>query len=199
MKTAQLYRFILSIFLLSANFCASAQCPPWGSEPKGSPLGNLNTAKNRSIARPARRPVELSLSDILGKLHGPDAKRYTNGQYVTISGIITDVVEKGPESSNCNMAKKGSGDTHIYLGLDVNDDKEDCMIVEITPAYKARHRDYAKNLNKGTHVKISGYMLYDFEHKGNAKNTAKTEKDVWRKTCWEIHPVTDVREIKVVE
>jgi hypothetical protein len=35
-------------------------------------------------------------------------------------------------------------------------------------------------------------MFFDEEHKGSAKNTCKTCEHVWRKTCWEIHPVTKI-------
>jgi hypothetical protein len=150
-------------------------------------------AKNRDVTRPKKKAMEISLADVLGNFKVADSTRYHNGDYVTTSGIIVGTAEKGPESSNCKTATKKTGDLHIYLGLTPDEDLEDCMVVEITPAYKAKHKNYAKDLEKGAHVKVSGYMIYDFEHLANAKNTCRSCKSVWRKTCWEIHPVTEIR------
>lgn len=190
------YKLILVFYLAVAGFSANAQCPPWGSAPKGSREGNLNEAKNRSIAKPAKRPTEISLSDVLGNFKMADSTRFHDGGYVYTSGIVVAAQEVGPESYNCNMAKKGSGDVRVFLGLSPDDDKDECMVVEITAAYKKKHKNYAELLNRGARVQVTGYMLWDFEHTANAKNTARTERNVWRKTCWEIHPVTEMKMLK---
>lgn len=187
--------FYFLMLLGTPQLFAQAPCPAWGGQPKGSRLGNLNVAKNRSVVKPARKPMEVPLSDLLGNFSTPDSARYKNGTYVYTSGIVVfPPEERGPESCNCNQATKKTGDMHIYIGLNPDDEKEDCVVVEITPAYKLKHPDYATTVAKGMHVKVTGFILYDFEHKGNAKNTCKSCSNVWRKTCWEIHPVTDIRE-----
>jgi len=92
------------------------------------------------------------------------------------------------------MARKSKkdGDVHMYLGLKQNALKKNCIVVEITPAFKKKHPDYAALLTKNAMVKITGFLLYDFIHEKDAVTTCASCDGAWRKTCWEIHPVTAV-------
>ena len=195
MKKIILFLFLFAGLVFSPSLRLYAQCPPEGNEPADSRLGKLNKAKNRSALPPhGHNPIEIPLTGILGSIDEPDSVRYHNGAYVVTVGYITSYEEKGPESCNCDEGNKTdrTGDVHIYIGLSPDGPKSECMIVEITPAYKLLHPGYASELEEGKRVTIMGYMLYDFEHKGNAANTCTSCKKVWRKTCWEIHPVTDL-------
>ncbi len=187
----------LFILLLAPAF-SYVQCPPQGSEQADSRLGKINILKNRSVTPSGRHtPSPMQLSDILGDFTGQDSSRFHNGTYASTAGYITSYEERGPESCNCDEASKSAhtGDVHIYIGSSPDAPKRECMIVEITPAYKLLHPDYGDKLIKGNHVKVTGFLLYDFEHKGNSANTCTSCKLVWRKTCWEIHPVTDFTEL----
>ncbi len=190
--------FIYLFVLLIASLFSYAQCPPQGSEPADSKIGRINIMKNRSVTPSGRHtPLTMQLSEILGDFTGQDSSRFHNGTYATTTGYITSYEEKGPESCNCDEGSKSAhtGDVHIYIGLSPDAPKRECMIVEITPAYKLLHPDYGDKLIKGNQVKVTGFLLYDFEHKGNSANTCTSCKLVWRKTCWELHPVTDFTEL----
>jgi hypothetical protein len=49
-----------------------------------------------------------------------------------------------------------------------------------------------KRTINGRCVRISGWMLFDSEHKGQAENTAPGNSADWRATAWEIHPITSL-------
>ena len=49
----------------------------------------------------------------------------------------------------------------------------------------------------GRCVKVTGWMLFDAEHRRHSQNTADARAEVWRATAWEIHPYGD-RNIAVV-
>ncbi len=184
--------------ILLSSAISYAQCPPQGSEEADSRLGRINILKNRSVTPSGRHtPLFMQLSDILGDYTGQDSSRFHNGTYASTTGYITSYEERGPESCNCDEASKSAhtGDVHIYIGATPDAPKKECMIVEITPAYKLLHPDYGDKLIKGNQVKVTGFLLYDFEHKGNSANTCTSCKLVWRKTCWELHPVTDFTEL----
>lgn len=190
----KLFSFLCLIVLLLASAFSYAQCPPQGSESANSKLGRINIMKNRSVTPPGRHtPLPMRLIDILGDFEGQDSSRFHNGTYATTTGYITSYEERGPESCNCDEGSKSAhtGDVHIYIGSSPVAPKRECMLVEITPAFKQLHPDYSDKLIKGNQVKVTGFLLYDFEHKGNSANTCTSCKLVWRKTCWEIHPVTD--------
>jgi hypothetical protein len=73
-------------------------------------------------------------------------------------------------------------------------------VVEITPSYKALHKNVMDSLKllKNQKVTIRGYLFYDSEHERNSINYCKTctSKNVWRKSCWEIHPITYIGKSK---
>ena len=69
------------------------------------------------------------------------------------------------------------------------------MICEITPKYIGRDTiDFKSKIGKK--VRITGYLFYDLEHRHNAINTCNTCTNVWRASCWEIHPVCKIEVIK---
>jgi len=46
---------------------------------------------------------------------------------------------------------------------------------------------------KGKWVEISGWLLFDIMHVGEAENTNPGNPKNWRATCWEIHPISSIR------
>jgi len=111
---------------------------------------------------------------------------------VVIEGFLISFEEEGPESCNCNKATKAkkNGDVHMYLALVKNAPKKNCIVIEITPNFKKKHPDYQNLFQKNARVRVTGYLLYDYLHEANAFTTCTSCNNVWRKTCWEVHPIT---------
>ena len=197
--------YVLAILVASAS-AQTVKCPPEGGPQQGGkPLSEkekiFNTRKNKSAKEPRIKPLKLTINDLLqGTKPVKDSASFKEGTYVELSGgYLMSFEEKGPESCNCHLADatKGTGDVHINLCTRDNlqaADNNYSLIVEITPSYKALHPQYTDLLKslKGTKVVVRGYLFYDYEHKQNSVNycTKCEGKSVWRKTCWEIHPIT---------
>lgn len=192
MKSNTILRAVLITLVgLVIGYNSYSQCPPEGTatDPEHK---DLNKRKNKSASIPSWTPQKVPLNMLITKSKKNDEKKFFNGAYVFTEGYLISSEEEGPESCNCNKATKAkkNGDVHIYLGLVPNAPKKNCIVIEITPKYKKLHSDYSDNLVKNAHVRVEGYLLFDSEHKGNAANTCESCGNVWRKTCWEIHPVT---------
>lgn len=180
-------------------YCISAQnpCPNYGNATKPREK-KLNIAKNRSVTVSQSKKAEyIPLNHLITTKRKEDSALYTTGMYAYTEGFLISFEEEGPESCNCNTAsiKAKNGDVHMYLGLIPNAPKKNCIVVEITPKYKKKHPEYATQLIKGKKVRIFGYMLYDFLHRGQSFNTCKSCNGIWRKTSWEIHPITAIEEL----
>jgi hypothetical protein len=74
------------------------------------------------------------------------------------------------------------------------------VIVEITPRLRAQMKekgvDWAtptlKKQIEGKWIKVTGWLLFDSMHFGEAENTNPGGSHNWRATCWEIHPITSL-------
>jgi len=79
------------------------------------------------------------------------------------------------------------------------------IIVEITPRLRVKvfeslgleNTANNKELRKliiGKKVRVTGWLLFDSEHKINSYNInpRRKTKTIWRATCWEIHPITNI-------
>ena len=150
-----------------------------------------------------------------GPNKGPVSKN-TNGQGkpVTISedqtaeidGYIAYVKPGGVESCNCKSQDPQYMDTHIYVSPTLDHanpaDKKYCVIVEVTPRVRIEQvqmgHDWStstliSSLKPGTHVRISGYLFDDQEHRPNSVADSPSNPNLWRASCWELHPVTDIQ------
>jgi hypothetical protein len=191
------YLSLLALILcLELTAGAQKKCPVYGDATTAKDKA-LNTAKNKDVKVPASlQPQDLQLNMLINSRRGDDSKRYMNGAYIATSGYLVSHEEQGPESCNCKMASadKRDGDVHIYLGLTADAAKRDCIVIEITPAFKKVHPDYADLLNDHTKITVKGYLLFDEHHRANALNTCTkcTGPGIWRRTCWEVHPVTAI-------
>jgi len=183
---------LLPLFYFSSSLMA--QCPKEGDATTPEKK-KLNVFKNKGVSTPAGQPQFLPLKNLLPSVKRNDRGLYGDGAYVYTEGILVSFEEEGPESCNCQAAKKSrkDGDVHMYLGLKKDALKKNCIVVEITPAYKKKHPNYAQSLQKNSKVRISGYLLYDFIHESDAMTTCTKCDGAWRKTCWEIHPVINIK------
>jgi hypothetical protein len=165
-----------------------------------SPIAKqLNWMKNRWNSPKARNfNPAITLDAVLAT--GKDTHRWSDDAAAEIEGIVFDVKPGGIEPANCRAQDLADRDTHIEIVRSMEDSGPSRrMIVEVTPRLRALAR--ARGLDwstqalqslKGHRVKITGWMLFDFEHIDESENTAPGKRDNWRATAWEIHPVTDI-------
>lgn len=195
LKIPSMKTFLFAFSLLSLSFLSTGQvCPKYGNSPKG-PKRALNTLKNASVNVTGNRvPEPLPLKNLITSKKRADKGLYMDGAYVSTEGYLISFEEEGPEACNCNKANASlkNGDVHMYIGLKENAVKKDCIVVEITPAFKKKHPDYETMLGRNIKVKITGFLLYDFIHEKDALNTCTSCSKAWRRTCWEIHPITEI-------
>lgn len=174
------------------------QCGLTGS--RASPIvQQLNYLKNRSNSpKPKNINPAITLESVLAS--GKDTRRWSDNSAAEIEGIVFDVKPGGIESANCLAQDLADRDTHIEIVRSLGDaGLTRRVIVEVTPRLRALAR--ARELDwstqallalKGHRVKITGWMLFDFEHIDESENTAPKNRDNWRATAWEVHPVTDI-------
>lgn len=193
---ANVILLLLTISQFLAINAYAQTCPPYGSATDEREQ-KLNVRKNHPANMPNTAPQQLPLNMLITRSHQADINNFKEGAYVSVVGYLLSFKEEGPESCNCGLANasKKTGDVHIYLGLTPTADKKNCIVVEITPAFKKLHPNYQTYLKNGSKIKVTGYLVYDFIHERNAVNTCTTCTDVWRKTCWEIHPIIQIEQL----
>jgi hypothetical protein len=175
------------------------KCPLAGTA-KGVPGKALNRLKNR-FTFPDASDVDstVTLESLLTP--GDDTGRFDTNEAATLTGVVIDVKPGGKETCNCGAANDFDRDTHIELALDKDAPEIQRAIVEVTPRIrllkKNKEIDWTtKALNKqlkGKWVEVTGWLLFDDMHVGEAENTNPGGAKNWRATCWEIHPVTEIK------
>jgi hypothetical protein len=205
-KAVFIFLSCVAIVSFSFEFVYAQKCPPEGRKQGGmlSPEEKaFNKKKNKSSVVPKAKAEIISISALKsGKTKKDDKDYWYEGAYIEVNdAYLIDYKEQGGETCNCQEADNdvddSKGDVHINIGnrKDLTDRNNDYyVVVEITPSYKKLHPDYKRELKEleGKKVTLRGYLFYDSEHERNSINYCSTcsEKGVWRKTCWEIHPVT---------
>lgn len=103
----------------------------------------------------------------------------------------------GVETVNCKATDALFRDTHIEIAQTLGADSTKRVIVEVTPRWRAEMKALGVDWTTpglksliGKRVKFRGWLLFDVEHRSQAKNTAPTNPKDWRATVWELHPVT---------
>ena len=178
---------------------ASAACPPEGNGPTARSRA-LNRLKNRDTA-PSAAQIDhaITLGAVLAP--GQDKSRFSSQQGAVAEGYVDTVYVGGVESANCDAVKPVARDTHIELSLDPAHSRPDQrVIVEVTPRWRrmvgAHGVDWstAALASALTHhrIRVTGWMMFDYDHASESLNTRKPGNTVWRATAWEIHPVTDL-------
>ena len=194
MKRIKLLLSLHILFFAFFVFTSSAQnpCPKSGSA-KTTKQKELNVAKNKSVTT-SKTPSFIALDSLVSDTKQDDKDWFTSGDYITTEGFLINAIEEGPESCNCGEADAGdkTGDVHMYLGLTKSAKPKDCLIIEITPAFKKKNPDYEKYLTVKKKIRVTGFLLYDYIHRKDALMTCKKCKKVWRNNSWEIHPITKI-------
>jgi hypothetical protein len=136
---------------------------------------------------------------------GNDSTRFHEGDAVQIVGYVAKITDEGDESCNCGATKTIDTDTHINVVLDpaTAKDKRTYFVVEVTPRLRDRIQkeknfvwttENLKAALEGKWVRVEGWLFFDRQHIGQAQNTHPKDpkRHNFRKTCWEIHPVTKI-------
>jgi hypothetical protein len=149
----------------------------------------LNRNKNRTDTPDAYIPITwAALRDL-----PPERASDLPGAPVVVEGFLVHRVkienEGSGESTNCHLLGGNEVDWHMYLSDTAGlDDISQALIVETTPRTRPLHQwkkaDLDAVVNKDVPVRISGWLLYDFEH----TNVIGTQ----RASVWEVHPITKI-------
>jgi len=185
--------------LLTLNSCGPSGSATNAMERK------LNPKKNRYIIPSAENfDASITLQSLLKRQCNPHPSELDpevqSDEAAEIEGYITEVKEGGAESCNCGSDDPQFTDTHMFIGARPNDSHNLCIIAEVTPRMRrlmadegidwstaALKRDYTGKL-----VRISGYLFDDEEHHVSSAADRPTGTNIWRASCWEIHPVTEI-------
>jgi hypothetical protein len=150
----------------------------------------LNSQKNRTDTPEvtAYIPVDWDVLKVLPSASPDDLQ----GAPVMVEGYLSrriKVQNTAPgESANCNLLNDDEVDWHIYLTSAPNQAISQAIIVETTPRTRPLHTwdksvlDGLVNTNK--EVRISGWLMYDFQH--------VPDIGTQRATVWEVHPITRI-------
>jgi hypothetical protein len=185
--------------LLAHPTTVLANCPVTGDAKKES-VKQLNVLKRRmNSPKPADIDGAATLQAVL--VTGDDTNRWKTDHGATFEGYVVGVLKGGVESVNCHTHDAAYRDTHIELAMSPDEtDKSKFVVVEVTPQVReemtAKGVDWSTATLKSTllhhKVKITGWLLFDEEHKPNAENTNPNGTNIWRATVWEIHPITNI-------
>jgi hypothetical protein len=159
-------------------------CGPEGNA-TGPRVQELNINKNRTDI--ASSYVAISWND--AKDLPPSKVSEIQGAPVTVVGYLSNKVNvEGAESTNCDLIQPDEVDWHMYLTAGPKQLVKQALIVETTPRTRPLHKwtteMLGKYVNTDQKVRISGWLLYDFEH------IDVIGKE--RATVWEIHPITRI-------
>ena len=175
--------FVLLTILISIVAIAQTPCPIEGV---GKTAKAHNNLKNRDTIL-GHIDTRIKLNHILN--YGEDSKRFSQDSTIVVYGYCVEYCNWGSIADSLH-------DIHLYIGTTTITPKSECMVVVITPTFRALNKGFNVNDYVGHIVKVYGPLFYDKEHKENAKNTCIKCSNVWRKTCWEIHPVVQIDFIK---
>jgi hypothetical protein len=176
-------------------------CPPTGkgSDPYLNSLKNrdkspFTTTKYASVAAlnaTLPRLPEKKVHRDKWSTEAQDAAAIWERRAVTVEGyLVYQAVRQSQEACNCKS--KTDRDYHLWLADAPSLSKKSrakAMVVEISPRMLPKHPNWPTVLRtlieSKTKVRISGWPMWDQEHKAHLGST--------RGTLWEIHPIHRVQ------
>lgn len=187
---------ILCLFLLTTSFIQLGNCPVTGDS--GDPaVEALDKLKNRAtIPEPEQINGIVTFNSLFNA--GDNGEKFSEQDAVEIEGILVKGTQEKGESCNCHTTDIALRDIHVYIAQTANAPLKDCQVVEITAFTKSKHpewtQDFINNTFAGHHVKVTGWLLYDFKHTGESAATHPEfpEGKLKRHNVWEVHPITSI-------
>jgi hypothetical protein len=108
--------------------------------------------------------------------------------------------EKG-ESCNGNSTDPKDWDYHVYIAKDSGERRiANTVVVEVTPYTRSVHPEftlYRLRKLRNHKVRVTGWILYDFEHLDVSAGSNPEGKKEYRQTVYELHPVTNIEEVSM--
>lgn len=206
------YLYAMLCCALSAMGCAGGSnnenvisidgvsCDIHGSAHPDRPEYKLNEYKNRyNFPKDEDYAHGITINQLLA---GSNENEFPIDKAITLTGYVFNVKLGGVESCNCKTKDPAYRDTHIELTPDAeHTGPESRLIVEVTPRMRALmavkgidwSTDELKSTLIGHKVQVSGWLFYDSEHQSQAFATNPGNERNWRASCWEIHPITDLK------
>ena len=176
-------------------------CDPEAGDAVRPDIQVLNRLKNRE-AVPTAKDVDRSASLTAMLRPGNDESRWDARKAAQLVGYVADVKMGGVETVNCHARSAHGRDTHIDLTPSARDAYNEAthVIVEVTPRWRAAmaakgvdwETDALREKLLGHCVRVTGWLMFDAEHRRESQNTSGAGAEVWRATAWEIHPITAV-------
>jgi hypothetical protein len=178
-------------------------CSPEGSA-KRPEVKALNRDKNRFEA-PSDDDIDADVTLAAMLAPGEDEQRFDQKRAARIVGFVVDVKVGGRETCNCGATNPIDRDTHLELALTPDAPPNQRIIVEVTPRLRKRMKasgidwrtqtlqSHGKDGIKGKWIEVTGWLLFDIEHTDGAENSTPGNPRNWRASCWEIHPIIDLR------
>lgn len=165
-------------------------CPATGDS-NTQRVKDLDTEKNRIDIPAPTAYIPVAWNDMVTTLTVADVNEI-QGAPVAVTGYLShriNVEDSGTgESTNCHLLAPNEVDWHIYLTNQPNQPISQAVIVETTPRTRPLHHwsenTLAALVNGATQVRISGWLMYDWQHVG--------EIHTQRATVWEVHPITRI-------
>lgn len=117
--------------------------------------------------------------------------RRVEGVAVQIVGYLAAIKPQSgnQESTNCYLTRSAETDWHVAVTESFGENESDAVVVEPTPRVRINHPRWTEGrLSPWVHspdpVRISGWLMFDPAHRNHLGR--------FRKTLWEIHPVTKI-------
>lgn len=184
------------VFFISGTY-AKADCPNYG-DASDAKRKTTNISKNRNII-PGDADIDGSVTIFKMLNSQDDENAFDEHKAATITGYLFKAKKEGPESCNCHSSNEADHDIHIFIAPDKNTSSiGGCVVIEITPWVKTQHPDWtADYLNsiKGHKVTVTGWLLYDWEHKGQSAASHPDLDHPARGTVWELHPIAAIEDL----
>ncbi len=159
----------------------------------------LNQLKNRAGIVAAPRPLTVAALQHLPLPASFTRQRRTwtqaaravvapwEAMTVIVEGYLVGAKEQGLEASNCRRSNQH--DDHLWLAAAAGATKAQSTVAEVTPRWRAANpawtlRELNRLVAQGTHVRLTGWLLFDQDHPDQVGKT--------RATIWELHPITRI-------
>jgi hypothetical protein len=176
-------------------------CDPQTGDAVRPDIQAINRLKNREAA-PTAKDFDRTVSLASMLRPGNDESRWDTYRAAQLVGYVADVKMGGVETVICHARSAHGRDTHIDLTISAADAYSEAkhVIVEVTPRWRAAmaakgvdwETDTLRDRLLGRCVRVTGWLLFDAEHRRESRNTADAGREVWRATAWEIHPITAI-------